>query len=164
MYWSRQPPPSLRQEPHISHQQHPRTKVHSQHTARAARLQPGLQHHVARALMAASESHAARAASVPSVGAGCILITGWCLATGTSVGSAWIMMAFAGTQPLVWVLGAAGSNKGLGWIEGLEFIWSFFFRVSPFSGEKPNHKSIWRQWSQSQKTGSIIHFSQYSGF
>lgn len=44
----------LGQEPHISHLQHPRTKVNSQHTACAGRLQPELKHHVARALMAAS--------------------------------------------------------------------------------------------------------------
>ena len=69
----------------------------------------------------------------PWVGAGCILIIGCYFANGISVGSVWIMMGFAGTLGFVWVLGAAGSNKGLGWIEGFEFIWIFFFGVSPFS-------------------------------
>lgn len=55
-----------------------------------------------------------------------------------SVGSVWIMMVFVGTLEFVWVLGVVGSNKGLGWIEGFEFIWIFFFGVSLFFGEKLN--------------------------
>lgn len=52
------------------------------------------------------------------------------------------MMVFAGTLEFAWVLGAAGSNKGLGWIEGFEFTWIFFFGVSPFSGGKTDKPQV----------------------
>lgn len=67
-----------------------------------------------------------------------MLMRGCCLARGMTVGNAWIRMALAGTLLRAKALGAAGSNRGLGWIKGFELACTFLFRMGPFSVERPS--------------------------